>query len=696
MDLVLSAGTLYVNSSLDGDSPPEPDSPSEVPPPPDNKSSPQPPTSEEPPPPATSSTSPPPAPPTDKSPPPPPPSPAPSPPPPSPSPSPSPPPPPPPLLISPPPPPPPQQPLSSPPSPSRFKSNSLSLTPPLSASPPPPPSQNSPSPPIVNPPPSQPPSGFSPPPPVSSSTPPTQSGILTLTLPEGSAPPPPPPPSPSQPPPPSLGAQPTPPPTEVTPVSPTWSAPPNSSYISPAIPNFSSPASTSGHSGSGGLVFSHLVIAVAVGIIASTIFFFSIFHIRRKRISQHFATTNTPPTSSTGKLVLLIHISVPPGKTVNHIEYTTRKQVLTPRDDIVSSISLFTYEEVERMTQGFAPGNIVGKGGFGCVYKGRLRNGRSVAVKQLIKLSAQGERGFWAEVEVVNRVHHRHLVSLVGHCATEEHRILVYEFVSNKTLSYHLHGIGLPVLDWDKRFRIAVGAAHGLAYLHEDCHPRIIHRDIKADNILLDDAYEPKVADFGLAKPSDATKSHVSTRVMGTFGYLAPEYAKTGQLTDKSDVFSFGVVLLELITGRKAVISEYESLADWAGPLMLEALKTGDIRELVDPRLGNNYDRREMVRMIEVASASIRHSALKRPRMVEVARALDSHIEVLDLSNGVPVGDSTTFDSQWYNTSELESFRRMAFRNEFESSEFESSEYEPIGGKKRGWRNNSETSRCFK
>nr|CAB3495095.1 unnamed protein product [Digitaria exilis] len=215
------------------------------------------------------------------------------------------------------------------------------------------------------------------------------------------------------------------------------------------------------------------------------------------------------------------------------------------------SKSSFSYEELAAATAGFSPANMLGQGGFGYVYKGVLAGtGKEVAVKQLKSGSGQGEREFQAEVEIISRVHHRHLVSLVGYCIAGNQRMLVYEFVANNTLEHHLYGKGVAVMDWPTRMKIALGSAKGLAYLHEDCHPRIIHRDIKAANILLDANFEAMVADFGLAKLTTDTNTHVSTRVMGTFGYLAPENASSGKLTDRSDVFSFGVMLLELITGR--------------------------------------------------------------------------------------------------------------------------------------------------
>ncbi|KAI4385173.1 hypothetical protein MLD38_003228 [Melastoma candidum] len=168
-----------------------------------------------------------------------------------------------------------------------------------------------------------------------------------------------------------------------------------------------------------------------------------------------------------------------------------------PESELLASTkSFYSYEEVMEMTDGFAHLNIIGQGGFGSVYKGQLPDGRVVAVKQLKAGSGQGDREFRAEVEIISRVHHRHLVSLVGYCIQDNQRLLIYEFLPNKTLDYHLHGGGLPVLEWRKRVKIALGAAKGLAYLHEDCHPKIIHRDIKSSNILLDDAFEAQASPF--------------------------------------------------------------------------------------------------------------------------------------------------------------------------------------------------------
>jgi len=344
------------------------------------------------------------------------------------------------------------------------------------------------------------------------------------------------------------------------------------------------------------------------------------------------------------------------------------------------SQSQFTYDELATATGGFSQANLLGQGGFGYVHKGILPNGREVAVKSLKSGSGQGEREFQAEVEIISRVHHRHLVSLVGYCIADGQRMLVYEFVPNSTLEHHLHVNGQPVMDWETRLRIAVGSAKGLAYLHEDCHPRIIHRDIKAANILLDNNYEAMVADFGLAKLSSDNFTHVSTRVMGTFGYLAPEYASSGKLSEKSDVFSFGVMLLELITGRRPVdltnrIME-DSLVDWARPLMAQALEDGNYDELVEPRLEGNFIPQEMARMVACAAASIRHSARRRPRMSQIVRALEGDSSLDDLSEGGKSssqggqsaahnhGGSNTdiYDTRAYNA-DMTKFRKMVISN---------------------------------
>ncbi|KAL0408798.1 UNVERIFIED_CONTAM: Proline-rich receptor-like protein kinase PERK9 [Sesamum radiatum] len=307
-----------------------------------------------------------------------------------------------------------------------------------------------------------------------------------------------------------------------------------------------------------------------------------------------------------------------------------------------SSKSCFAYEELVEATNGFSSQNLLGEGGFGYVYKGILADGRDVAVKQLKIGGGQGEREFRSEVEIISRIHHRHLLKIGS------------------------------LLDWATRIKIAVGAARGIAYLHEDCHPRIIHRDIKSSNILLDNNFEARVSDFGLAKLAMDVNTHVTTRVIGTFGYMAPEYASSGKLTEKSDVFSYGVVLLELITGRKPIDSSQpqgeESLVEWARPLLKHALKRQQFGGLADPGLQGQYADAEMFRMVEAAAASVRHSSVKTQDGTEfchfvdtcqIVRALEPMVNS-DLANGMNIGESEMF-SVGEQSAEIRWFRRMAF-----------------------------------
>ncbi|KAL6568153.1 Proline-rich receptor-like protein kinase perk1 [Orobanche hederae] len=357
-----------------------------------------------------------------------------------------------------------------------------------------------------------------------------------------------------------------------------------------------------------------------------------------------------------------------------------------PRSGVVFTKTTFTYEELALATDNFSGTNLLGQGGFGYVHKGVLCDGKLVAIKQLKVGSGQGEREFQAEVETISRVNHKHLVSLAGHCISGTQRLLVYEYVSNRTLEFHLHGKGRPLVNWATRMKIAMGSAKGLAYLHEDCQPKIIHRDIKSANILLDDNFEAKVADFGLARLYSETDTHVSTRVMGTFGYLAPEYALTGKLTDKSDVFSFGVVLLELITGRRPIDRSQnyldDNIIDWARPLLTEALENNNFDNVADPKLQKNYNPNEMARMVASASVCVRHLARRRPRMSQIIRALEGNLPLDQLKEGIQSAESGIYDSYGssdydasYDTKhykeDLIKFREMAL----ESIEHNTSEY---------------------
>ncbi|KAH9664969.1 protein kinase domain-containing protein [Citrus sinensis] len=286
----------------------------------------------------------------------------------------------------------------------------------------------------------------------------------------------------------------------------------------------------------------------------------------------------------------------------------------------------FTLNDIEKATNGFHTSRIIGEGGFGVVYRGILDDGREVAVKVLKRANQHGGREFLAELEMLSRLHHRNLVKLFGVCIEDNNRCLVYELIHNGSLESHLHGddkVNGP-LDWDARMKIALGAARGLAYLHEDSSPRVIHRDFKSSNILLEHDFTPKVSDFGLARTAlDEGNKHISTHVMGTFGYLAPEYAMTGHLLVKSDVYSYGVVLLELLTGRKPVdLSQppgQENLVAWARPLL--TTKEG-LQTIIDPVIESNISYDTLVKVAAIASMCVQPEVSHRPFMGEVVQAL--------------------------------------------------------------------------
>ncbi|CAI0437159.1 unnamed protein product [Linum tenue] len=271
---------------------------------------------------------------------------------------------------------------------------------------------------------------------------------------------------------------------------------------------------------------------------------------------------------------------------------------------------------------------MIGEGGFGRVYKGQLEDKVVVvAVKQLDRNGFQGNREFLVEVLMLSLLHHSNLVNLIGYCADGDQRILVYEYLANGSLEDHLLDLpeGKAPLDWNTRMKIAAGAAKGLEYLHETADPPVIYRDFKASNILLDAEFNPKLSDFGLAKLGPTgDKTHVSTRVMGTYGYCAPEYALTGQLTSKSDVYSFGVVFLEIITGRRVIDNsrptEEQNLVTWASPLLKDRKKF-DL--LADPLLEGKYHQKGLHQALAVAAMCLQEEDSTRPLMSDVVTALE-------------------------------------------------------------------------
>ncbi|KAM0953713.1 putative protein kinase RLK-Pelle-RLCK-VIIa-1 family [Dioscorea sansibarensis] len=287
----------------------------------------------------------------------------------------------------------------------------------------------------------------------------------------------------------------------------------------------------------------------------------------------------------------------------------------------------FMFRELAMATKNFRPDCLVGEGGFGRVYKGRIEGiNQIVAIKQLDRNGLQGNREFLVEVLMLSLLHHPNLVNLIGYCADGDQRLLVYEYMPLGSLEDHLHDLtsDRKRLDWNTRMKIAAGAAKGLEYLHDKANPPVIYRDLKCSNILLGEGYNPKLSDFGLAKLGPVgDNTHVSTRVMGTYGYCAPEYAMTGQLTLKSDVYSFGVVLLELISGRRAIdnsrASGEHNLVAWARPLFKDRRK---FAQMTDPMLQGQYPARGLYQALAVAAMCVQEQPNMRPLIADVVTAL--------------------------------------------------------------------------
>ncbi|MCD7460129.1 hypothetical protein HAX54_042938 [Datura stramonium] len=291
---------------------------------------------------------------------------------------------------------------------------------------------------------------------------------------------------------------------------------------------------------------------------------------------------------------------------------------------------VFTIRQIKAATNNFDAANKIGEGGFGCVYKGTLLDGTVIAVKQLSSKSKQGNREFVNEIGMISGLQHPNLVKLYGCCAEGNQLLLVYEYLENNSLARALFGMEEHRLkiDWPTRQKICIGIAKGLAFLHEESSLKIVHRDIKATNVLLDKKLNPKISDFGLAKLDDEDKTHISTRVAGTIGYMAPEYALWGCLTYKADVYSFGVVALEIVAGKNNMKyrpnEKFVCLLDWA--LVLQ--KQGKLMELVDETLGSDLNKDEALRMINVALLCTNPSPALRPTMSAVVSILEDHLDL--------------------------------------------------------------------
>ncbi|XP_019192036.1 PREDICTED: protein kinase APK1A, chloroplastic-like [Ipomoea nil] len=323
---------------------------------------------------------------------------------------------------------------------------------------------------------------------------------------------------------------------------------------------------------------------------------------------------------------------------------------LTPRSEseILESSNLkgFTFNELRIATRNFRPDSVLGEGGFGCVFKGwvdentfkaaRPGTGLVIAAKRLNQEGFQGHKEWLAEITYLGQLSHPNLVKLIGYCLEDEHRLLVYEFMPRGSLENHLfrRSSYFQPLSWNLRMKVALGAAKGLAYLHSP-EAKVIYRDFKSSNILLDSNYNAKLSDFGLAKdgPIDG-KSHVSTRVMGTYGYAAPEYMATGHLTTRSDVYSFGVVLLEMLTGRRAVDKNRpngeQNLIEWAKPYLASKRR---ILRVMDPRIEGQYSLSGALRAALLAVKCLSIEPKYRPNMIEVVKELEQLQDLKDTAN---------------------------------------------------------------
>ncbi|KAL9346468.1 hypothetical protein Peur_061321 [Populus x canadensis] len=297
----------------------------------------------------------------------------------------------------------------------------------------------------------------------------------------------------------------------------------------------------------------------------------------------------------------------------------------------------FTLRQLKAATDNFNSENKIGEGGFGSVYKGELADGTIIAVKQLSPKSRQGNREFVNEIGMISCLQHPNLVRLYGCCIEGDQLLLVYEYMENNSLSRALFGAGSETsfltLDWPTRYKICVGIARGLAFLHEGSAIRIVHRDIKGTNVLLDKDLNAKISDFGLAKLNEEENTHISTRVAGTIGYMAPEYALWGYLTDKADVYSFGVVALEIVSGKSNSSYRPENenvcLLDWAHVLQ----KKGNLMEIVDPKLQSEFNKEEAERMIKAALLCTNASPSLRPAMSEVVSMLEGQTSIQEVTS---------------------------------------------------------------
>lgn len=388
-----------------------------------------------------------------------------------------------------------------------------------------------------------------------------------------------------------------------------------------------------------------------------------------------------------------------------------RKKQPVEGDDGEHRVKIFSYSELRKATHDFSGANKIGEGGFGSVFRvnmsyilftlsvshahsvktnhltfhfvnqGVLRDGTTVAVKVLSATSRQGVREFLTELTAISDIKHENLVTLIGCCAEGSHRILVYNYLENNSLAQTLLGSrGSNIrFDWRTRVKIAVGVARGIAFLHEEIRPPIIHRDIKASNILLDKDLTPKISDFGLARLLPPNATHVSTRVAGTLGYLAPEYAIRGQVTKKSDIYSFGVLLLEIVSGR----CNTNTRLPYEDQFLLERTwvryEQERLAEIIDADLGNDLDVDEACRFLKIGLLCTQDAMARRPNMSTVVRMLtgEKHFSVHRITRPAMITDFADLkvsSSQQKENETTRSSNMRSFSTTDETEPFSSSE----------------------
>ncbi|KAG5232506.1 serine/threonine-protein kinase [Salix suchowensis] len=366
-----------------------------------------------------------------------------------------------------------------------------------------------------------------------------------------------------------------------------------------------------------------IIIISAISVVLALTIFLIIALLRRLKPSKNRGGCRDLSSCNTNKFIAHTTISFTSSPDVNGgCLYGSNLGHKPPSK--YKGVQVFTYRELEIATNKFSSSNVIGSGGYGVVYRGTLIDGTVAAIKMLHREGKHGERAFRVEVDLLSRLHSPYLVELLGYCADQNHRLLVYEFMQNGSLQLHLHHKQYRPLDWGTRLRIALGCARALEFLHEHTIPAVIHRDFKCSNILLDQNFRAKVSDFGLAKMgSDRINGQNPTRVLGTTGYVAPEYASTGKLTTKSDVYSYGVVLLQLLTGRVPVDTMRPSgehvLVSWALPRLTNRDK---VVEMVDPAMQGQYSMKDLIQVAAMAAVCAQPEADYRPLMTDVVQSL--------------------------------------------------------------------------